>query len=88
MKLIVVSVLVLTMVVSSLGVTRKSMVAEMLHEQKRKLGDDIASNEEDDQNNNVNYEYHQESEGNHHTIPRKEFGKYIGNNSNNENGSG
>ena len=70
------------MVVSSFAVTRKAMVVDLVHDQNRKLYNDSG----DDQENNKNYDHNTNSEGNHHTIPRKDFGKYISNN--NENGSG
>ena len=43
--------------------------------------------EDEEAAGNVNNEYDKNSEENHHAIPRKDFGKYIGHNDN-ENGSG
>ncbi|GMN24872.1 hypothetical protein TIFTF001_000722 [Ficus carica] len=83
MRFLLILALVSMMAFSSLAVTRKAMVAEMPHDgQKRQLGGD-----DQEQNDNANGSFKNTDE-NHHTIPRKDFDKYMGNNNNNGNGSG
>lgn len=73
MRFLVVLALVSMTVISSLAMTRKVMVAEMHDdEQNRQLDGDI---DEDQNGNNKNSK---DTNENHHAIPRKDFGKYIG----------
>lgn len=56
------------------------LMVEMNYEQKRLLDEEEAGSDTSDQNN--------KNSDNHHTIPRKDYGKYIGNNDSDGNGSG